>query len=375
MSSHHTLEMVRQLAGQFAERAAQADQLSQLPAEDVAALRASGYLALNVPTEYGGAGLSMRDCIAAQLELAQGSGSSALVAGMQMQVLGDALDHAVWRPGMLARLCREAAAGSLINSVATEPQLGSPARGAFYATTAQRTDTSFIINGHKTWATGGRHLTHMLVKVTLDDNPVAILVEGHRPGLEWVPTWGHGLSLRATDSHDVYFNNVEVPLDNLVQDDNAGDKKSNAWFPLVLAATYLGIALAARHAVVRYTLERVPTALGRPIATLPSIQRQLGELDIPLMAARSLLLEVAGEGPYPDMARVAAAKHHAIVTANDATQKALQIAGGASLTRALPLERYFRDVRAGMMQPPSGDKPYEIVGQAAIATMSPGGVS
>jgi alkylation response protein AidB-like acyl-CoA dehydrogenase len=48
------------------------------------------------------------------------------------------------------------------------------------------------------------------------------------------------------------------------------------------------------------------------------------------------------------------------------TDKALQIAGGTSLTRDLPLERYFRDTRAGLMQPPSGDTALEIIGRNAI---------
>ena len=52
--------------------------------------------------------------------------------------------------------------------------------------------------------------------------------------------------------------------------------------------------------------------------------------------------------------------------ANEATEKALQAAGGSAITRALPLERYFRDVRAASMQPPSGDTAYEMVGRAAL---------
>jgi alkylation response protein AidB-like acyl-CoA dehydrogenase len=56
-------------------------------------------------------------------------------------------------------------------------------------------------------------------------------------------------------------------------------------------------------------------------------------------------------------------------TANSVTEKALQIAGGTSITKALPLERHFRDVRAGSMQPPSGDTALEMVGRAAIEAL------
>ena len=108
----------------------------------------------------------------------------------------------------------------------------------------------------------------------------------------------------------------------------------------------------------------MPTALGKPISTLPKIQREIGEIDMKLQAARSLLLEVAdNEG---STARVPAAKQFAVTVANEVTDQALRVAGGTSLTRALPLERYFRDVRAGTMQPPSGDTALEAIGRAAI---------
>jgi alkylation response protein AidB-like acyl-CoA dehydrogenase len=140
----------------------------------------------------------------------------------------------------------------------------------------------------------------------------------------------------------------------------------------MLSAVYLGAATAARDAVIRYALERVPSALGKPIATLPKIQRQIGEIDVALMAARALLFEVAAswserDGDRPGMlARIAAAKQAVAGAANEATEKALQVAGGAGITRALPLERHFRDVRAVGMQPPAGDTAYEIVGRAAL---------
>ncbi|MEZ4667159.1 MAG: acyl-CoA dehydrogenase family protein [Anaerolineae bacterium] len=80
----------------------------------------------------------------------------------------------------------------------------------------------------------------------------------------------------------------------------------------------------------------MPSALGKPIATLPKIQRQIGEIDLMLQAARALLLDVAGmwtgdERSKGDCSRAAAAKHMATETANSVTDKALQIAGGTSL--------------------------------------------
>lgn len=365
------LDVARQLAQDIATRADEADKLGKLPAEDVQALKESGYLTLSVPREYGGQGLSMRDCLAAHLELAQGSASTALVAGMQMHIFGHAREAHKWPEEWFERFCRSAVdERALFNSVASEPTLGSPSRGGLFETCAEEADDGWVINGHKTWTTGGQHLTHMLVSLMVEDDPAIMLVLQDTPGVQWVETWGdNALSLRASDSHDVYFVDVHVPQEHLILR-KATDPLPNTWFPMVVASVYLGTAMAARNALIKYALERVPTALGKPIATLPKIQRQIGEIDVALQAARALLLEVAGEWTghdhHPQLPRIIAAKHVATETAIDVTDLALRAAGGSSITRALPLERYFRDVRAGLMHPPSGDTALEIVGKSAV---------
>ncbi len=362
------------LAQQFASRADEADKAGVLPTEDVAALKESGYLGISIPREFGGYGLSLRDCVAAQLALAQGSTSTAIVAGMQVHIFGHQREVRSWDEDWYAQFCRLAASGSLFNSVASEPAMGSPSRGGLPATTAVPTQNGdgWVVNGRKTWSTGGKHLTHMLVRVDLEGEGAVVLVEQEMPGVEWITTWSDSLSLRASDSHDVVFTNVHIPKNYVVE--RGGRKpEPNVWFPMIMSTIYLGAALAARNRVIQFALERVPTALGKPIATLPKIQRQIGEIDVALQAARSLLFDVAGEWTGNDAdrkkmsARIAAAKTMVTETANKVTDQALRIAGGSSITKALPLERYFRDVRAGSMQPPSGDTALEMVGRAAIA--------
>ena len=371
LSAADARDLARDLAAQFATRADGADRRGKLPAADVRALRESGYAALAIPREYGGADLDLRTCTEAQLELAQGSGSTALVAAMQLQVTGNARLNRPWDDALYERLCRDiATTGALCNSIASEPEIGSPSRGQFFATTAESSDGGYRLNGRKTWSTGGRHLSYLLVGATLGDRPAGFLVETDRPGIEWVETWGDGLALRAADNHDVYFNDTQIPADNLLDKRDSPYKPLHPWAPMMFASVYLGIGLAARDAVIRYALERVPKALGEPIATLPKIQRLIGEIDMALMAARALLLEVAAEDGRGAFARIAAAKQYAVEVANEVTDQAIRIAGGAGVTRALPLEGYFRDVRAGHMQPPNGDAALEAVGQGAISELT-----
>jgi alkylation response protein AidB-like acyl-CoA dehydrogenase len=293
---------------------------------------------------------------------------------MQVHIFGHQREVRSWDDAWYETFCRLAASGALFNSIASEPAMGSPSRGGLPATTAVSAENGdgWIVNGRKTWSTGGKHLTHMLVRVALESEGAVVLVEQEMPGVEWITTWSDSLSLRASDSHDVVFNDVHIPQNYVVERGDA-KAKPNVWFPMIMSTIYLGAALAARNRVIQFALERVPTALGKPIATLPKIQRQIGEIDVALQAARSLLFDVAAEWTGEDAdrkkmsARIAAAKSMVTETANKVTDQALRIAGGSSITKALPLERYFRDVRAGSMQPPSGDTALEMVGRAAIA--------
>ena len=368
MQHGEAIALARTLGEQFATRAEAADRSSTLPIEDVQALKESGYLAMNVPQEYGGPDLSLRTCVEAQLELAKGSASTALVSAMQLQVMGGARLTRPWPEPLYERLCGEAVSGTmLVNSLASEPEIGSPSRGRIFATTAERTADGFVVDGRKTWSTGGAHLTHMIVGVMLGEEPTNVLVEGDREGIEILETWDDALSLRATDNHDVFFRNVRVPADNLAARTDA-PQRFQPWAPMLFSTPYLGAGLAARDAVVRYALERVPKALGKSISTLPKIQRLIGEVDVQLMAARALLLEVADDEDSPP-ARVAAAKQYAVEVANSVTEQCVRIAGAAGLSRCLPLERFFRDARAGHMHPPNGDTAYETVGKGAIESL------
>lgn len=374
ISSTPIPDLADYLAQDVSTRADEADIQGKLPLEDVQALQNSGYLTISVPRQYGGQGASLLDCVAAQLKLAEGSGSTAIVAGMPIHIFGHARETSRWEEETYAGFCQEVVKNNAIfNSVASEPQLGSPSRGGLPQSTAAQHPEGWVVNGHKIWTTGGRHLTHMLVRVHIDDDPAVVLVKQDMPGISWEETWLDSMSLRASDSHDVFFDNVIVPPENLVErGKNPGPPAPSVWFPMIMASVYLGCAFAARNAIIKFALERVPTALGKPISTLPKIQRQIGEIDIALQGARALMFEAAslwnGDNKTRDkiFPRMVAAKYLAIETANDITDKALRVAGGQGISKTLPLERYFRDVRAGHMQPPSGDTALEIAGRYAI---------
>ncbi|MEM6431563.1 MAG: acyl-CoA dehydrogenase family protein [Deinococcota bacterium] len=382
LTADQALAVAQELARDIASRADDADKRGELPPADVTALKRSGYLGLPIAQEFGGAGLSLYDCVRVQLELAKGSTSTALVAAMHTHIMGHAREARPWTAHIFTSLSEAAVRGELINAVASEPKLGSPSRGGLPETAAVLEGEYLRLNGHKTWTTGGSYLDHLLVRATLqqanDEVATMIWVPANTPGVRIDATWGDSLSLRASDSHDLFFEDVIAPVANILQPiatpapDAPKPAGNTVWFPMLMAATYFGAALAARDTTVHYAQTRVPTALGKPIATLPKIQRQLGEVEIALHAAKTVLLEVA-RAWHGDVSqqqafipKVATAKHLATETALQVTEQCLKIAGGASIGRELPLERYFRDVRAGIMHPPSGDTALELVGKAVL---------
>jgi alkylation response protein AidB-like acyl-CoA dehydrogenase len=369
--SSDAVALAKNLGKRFCTRASTADRDGELSRKDIQDLKTSGYLGLSVSKECGGWGASLAECVAAQLELAKGSGSTALVVAMTLHVIGHARETRLWSASHYEGLCREVAKGALVNAVASEPRLGSPSRGGLPDTFAVRDGDKLVINGHKTWVTGGAHLNHLLVRLRLDEEAVTVWIPATTPGLRWEKTWGDALSLRASDSHDLFLENVVVAEARILETSQTRTSP-NLWFPLLIAATYLGIALAAKDEAVRYAKERVPSALGQPIATLPVVQRQLGEIELRLQGALALLNQTALEGSDPnrddsDFAPKAnGAKQVAVETAIEVTDKCLRLAGAAGLHKGLALERYFRDVRAGLMHPPSKDAVLEQLGKAAV---------
>lgn len=338
--------------------------------EAAAALRESGFTRLTLPREAGGLGASLEEYVTAQVRLGEANAALALILAMHAQVVASAF-HGETLPGHLLEVLAGASReGRLVNALASEPELGSPSRGGLPRTTAVREGEGWRLTGRKTWATGARALDLALVlAATPEGEAVRLLVDLESPGVEIEPTWTGALALRGSGSHDVVFGNVWVPGDHAAPP-AAGQPSGSAWFWTAIAATYLGVGFAALHALSGYARERVPTALGAPIATLPRVQENVGRVAAGLWAARQLLLSAArkwdaghGGDAVPG---IAAAKAFATNAAVEATDLALRTAGGAALTPALPLERLLRDARAGLTHPPADEVSYGSLGAALL---------
>jgi alkylation response protein AidB-like acyl-CoA dehydrogenase len=376
-----------QLAARFGERAAAHDRDGSFPHENYADLHESGYLRLAIPREYGGEGADAFEMVLAQEHLARGDGSTALATAMLAHLLGRMGEERGWPEPIFATICRTiAAAGGLINSVVTEAELGSVSRGGTPKTTVTPTDGGWLISGRKIFATGGPALRYLVTGVVLPPSDAApqgetanAIVQAGTPGLRIESTWSDSLSLRTSGNDDVIYEHVFVPDDWLVNRHAIGAPAApgktlgfNAW-SLTVAAVYLGIGQAACDAACDYANTRIPPSLGKPIAELPHIQQWIGQMQVTLDAARAVLYDAAHTWvAHPELRptlgpQLAAAKYLATNGACDASETALRVAGGFSLMRSLPLERYFRDARAGLFNPPQDDLALSQIGRAALA--------
>lgn len=375
-----------ELAARFAQRVDAHERAGTFPREHYADLHETGYLRWFVPPAYGGEGADLYEVVLAQEQLARGDGATAMAVDMTIHLIGRLTTTESWPQPVFAEVCRSiVTAGALINAAATEPEMGSPARGGLPATSATPTSGGWLINGHKLFVSMAPVLRYFLVSVALPPGPdmpeggkANAIVQADAAGLRLEDTWSDALSLRTSGSFDVILENVFVPDDWVVERQPVGSPPPSdptvqmAWFALSLAAVYLGIGQAACDTACAYARERVPSALGKPIATLPGIQRRIGEIQVPLMAARALLHQTARAWvDHPDgrgalAPQVAAAKYLCTNAAVQATDQALRVAGGFGLTRKLPLERFYRDVRAGLTHPPQDDMALELVGRTAL---------
>ncbi|WP_322903796.1 acyl-CoA dehydrogenase family protein [Paenibacillus campi] len=369
-----------ELAVRFAERAAKHDAEGTFPFENFAELKETGYAKLTVSRDYGGEGLSLYEWLLVQERIARGDGSTALSAGWHGGMMLHFREADGWPEPTFSEFCRDVVEhGNMINKFASERGTGSPTRGGRPETTAVRTDGGWLLNGRKTYSTLSPLLTDFIVSAGLAGQPeIGDFLIRSRAGIEVEETW-NTLGMRATGSHDVVLTDVFVPdrqVLNLYQPGapKSGRDDGDGWL-LHIPACYLGIAYAARDFALRYAANYTPNSLTEPIATLPHIRQWIGQIESELRLARTLMYDVADRWDRlpeerklmrPDFGLV---KYNAVQLANAVVDKAMKIVGGAALSKNLPLERLYRDVRAGLHNPPMEDAVMQMMARTALAEL------
>lgn len=370
-----------ELADIFARRADENDWAGRFPYENYQDLHASGYLQLTIPREFGGWGADIVEVVLAQARLAQGCPSTALVTAMHLSNIARMAAGQGATGPLFQRICQEVIQrGALVNSALSEPATGSPSRGGRPTTTARRqADSSWLINGRKTYTTGSPVLKFFLVSCSVEDSEPAedgsepargtFFIERETPGVRIEETW-NSLSMRLSGSHDLVLEDVHVAAESRTNLLDVPPDKTALW-GLPIAAVYLGIGQGARNEAIRFASRRQPNSLKQPISSLPHVQEKVAKMDLALLQSETVLLAVA-ERCLHDPASIpgsqlAAAKYLATNHSAEITDLAMRLVGGAALSLNLAVQRFYRDIRAGFNNPPMDDVTLALLSKQAFA--------
>ncbi|SDW21099.1 acyl-CoA dehydrogenase family protein [Paenibacillus sp. CF384] len=362
--------LVEQLAVRFAERAPRYDREGSFPFDNFADLRKEGYLKLTVPRAFGGDEISLYEFVLLQERLAYGDGSTALAVGWHLGQIMHLRTTGKWPAETFEALCRSVVKdGTMINTFASEAASGSPSRGGRPETIAVAADGGWRITGRKTFSTLSPILDRFVVSAYLpDEDCTADFLVYQSDRVSIVETWDT-LGMRATGSHDVVLDGAFAGADSRLT--GKGTDDGGGWL-LHIPACYMGIAIAARDYALAFARSYKPNSLDKPIAALPTVQQTIGEMEVELRTARTLLYAAADRWDKEPTERTAMkpelglAKYTVTNNAIRVVDLAMRIVGATSLARANPLERYYRDVRAGLHNPPMDSSVIQMLAAQAL---------
>ncbi|MGE8203386.1 acyl-CoA dehydrogenase family protein [Heyndrickxia sp. NPDC080065] len=356
------LRVINELIPIFQNRAKENDEEGRFPFENIRDLKDIKYTQLTAPKEFGGGEISLFDFVRLQEAIAIGDGATALSIGWHMGTMMNLAKNRPWDNHLYSYVCKEVSRGALLNVCSTEEQTGSPTRGGKPVTTAVKRGDKWIVNGRKSFATMSQMLDFFVVSATIEEsNEVAFfLIPSHSEGVSIEETWD-SIAMRSSGSHDLVFENVEIPLEYLTEK-LSNRKKAATGYLLHIPACYLGIAEAAKRETVHFAKHYIPNSLQHPLFDLPAIQQKIGEIELKLMQSRHFLYSVAKmwdgstvEKQNQMAPELGAVKLSITNQAVEIVDLAMRIVGARSLSAKSPLQRYYRDVRAGLHNPPMDD--------------------
>lgn len=344
-------DAARELAEkEFAPRAAELDETSRFPKENVEKLAELGFMGMGVEEKWGGAGLSSLAYVLALEEISKACASTGVIMSVNNSLVCDPIAQ-FGTDEQKERYLKPLAQGKKLGAYClTEPEAGSDAQNV--RTTAVKEGDHYILNGTKNFITNGQVADLYIVYCKTDPSAghrgiSALLVDGDSEGL----TRGnkeHTMGIHASSTCSLFFNNVRVPAENLLGQEGQGFKIALGTLDggrIGIAAQALGIGQAALDAATAYSKER--TTFGEPLATLQAIQWMLADSVTELEGARLLAYKAAmkkdtGKRYSLEAAMAKLAASHAAVVVAD---RAVQIHGGYGYIKEYPVERYYRDAK------------------------------
>jgi len=326
------------------------DERQEVPMEVLEKCKKLGLFGLEVPRQYGGAGI---DAVTYSLiieEIAKVSASIAVIIAVHNSVCVFPISE-FGSDEQKEKYLPKLASGEWIGAFAlTEPDAGSDA--ANIQTSAVKEGEYFVVNGSKIFITNGK-IGHVAVVLAKTDpskgarGATAFIMDKSMDGFN-VGTKENKMGMRLSDTVELFFEDVKVPKENVLGEVDKGFKVMMHTLNqsrIGIGAQAIGIAQAALDEAVKYSKERVQ--FGKPIARFQGIQWMLAEMASEIRAARFSVLDASfrKENGLPFIAESSMAKLLASKVAVDCTRKALQVHGGYGFIKDYKVERLYRDAK------------------------------
>ncbi|OGO18618.1 MAG: acyl-CoA dehydrogenase [Chloroflexi bacterium RBG_16_48_8] len=351
--------MIRQAARDFAQNelvpiATEFDESGDFPINSIRKMGEMGFMGIEIPEEYGGAGLDTLSYVLALEEICKADAAH----GTIMSVNNSLFCHAIYRFGteeQKAKFLLPVASGKCVGAYSlTEPMSGSDA--ATMRSRAVLEGDEYVLNGRKSWVSSAPYADYIIVFSMTDPEKMhrgitAFIVETDQPGFSRGKTEPK-LGIRASGTSEILLENYRCPVENRLSDEGQGFKIAMVVLDagrIGIASQALGIAEAAYEASIEYARQR--EAFGQKIGEFQGISFKLADMKTRIEASRLLIYQaaLAKEKSKVTGARytleASMAKLYASETAMFCAHAAVQIHGGMGYSKELPIERYFRDAK------------------------------
>ena len=320
------------------------------PHENIRDLAEIGVLGMAVPEEFGGLGLPVLDCVLVLEEIAKVCYCTSMAVmsamGAQNRIIANYAPRHVqekFLPGVVT--------GDIILAICmTEPHAGTDV--ANYRTNTEVKGDKVVLNGVKTLISRADEAHCFIVFTRVDGVPGregigCVLVDPKTPGFEVTARYH---TMGGENLAEIQFNNVELPLENLIIRDNGFKRLLTAFNTqrCMNPSVSLGLAEGAFEEAVKYVRER--TIYNRPTGSMQGNRWKLAEMLREIEAARSILYRAAASAdPFPDPYLAALAKITTNEMAIRVTSDAVQLHGGYGFTDDYPVSHFYRGARYGTL--------------------------
>lgn len=346
--------MIRDLCRSFADNelapiASEVDKNHMYPKKQIAQMTEMGLMGINVPEEFGGAGMSALAYAVSCEEISRGCASAGVIMSAHNSLYIAPIVN--WgNDAQKAKWVSDWATGKIGCFGLSEPGNGSDAGAA--STTATKVDGGYVINGTKMWITNAYEAEASVIFATTDKS-----LKHKGISCFVVPNNSEGFSLgkkedklgiRGSSTASLIYEDCFVPDENLIGEPGFGFKIAMNTLDggrIGIAAQAIGIAQAAMDCAVKYSLDR--KSFNVPIAKHQMIQQKIADMEVKIESARMLNYKAAAlkDNGQAYTKHAAMAKLAASEAATWVAHQSIQVLGGMGFVSDMPAERHYRDAR------------------------------